>query len=133
MIHEWKVGTMIHEWKQNLLQDICNEEEEVHFQPPHFLSGSLKMSERNIKEALNTLHGTHSLMKYLCWKLEEKYSMEDMEKFLKFMKSTKGNFLQLLYDRDSLLDLVEFLHESSLKDEEYNYNLTQELLITQDS
>ena len=57
------------------------EEEEVHVPPPHFISESLKMSECKIKEALHTLHGTHALMKNLCWKLEEKYSMEDMEKF----------------------------------------------------
>ena len=34
------------------------------------------------------------------------------------MTSTKGNFLQLLSDRDSLLELVELLYGVSLKDEE---------------
>ena len=113
------------------MQGIYSEEEEVHFLAPHFLSWSLNMSERKVKEALHTLHGTHSLMIDLCWNLEERYSMEDMEKFQKAMTSTKGNFLQLLSDRDSLLELVELLHEASLKDEEENYNLTKELLTTQ--
>ena len=54
-------------------------------------------------------------MKNIYWKYEEKYSIEDMEKFQKAMKSTKGNFLQFLSNRDSLLDLVELLHGESLK------------------
>ena len=57
--------------------------------------------------------------------------MEDMENFQKAMISTKGNFLQLLSDRDSLLELVELLHGTSLKDEEENYKLIQQLLTTQ--
>ena len=87
-------------------------------QAPHFLVGSLKISECNIKEALQTLHGTHALMKNLYWNLEEKYSMEDMEKFQKVMTSIKSNFLHFLFDRDIFLELVEFLYASSLKDEE---------------
>ena len=58
------------------------EEEEVHLPKNHFLAGSLKMSECNIKEALHILHGTYALMKNICWKLEEKYSMEDMGEIL---------------------------------------------------
>ena len=72
-------------------------------------------------------------MTYLCWNLEDKYSIKDMNKFQKSMTSTKGNFLQLLFDRDSFLELVELLHGSYLKDEEKNYKITQELLTTQDS
>ena len=49
------------------------------------------------------------------------------------MTSTKGNFLQLLSDRDSLLELVELLYGASLKDEEEICKLTQESLTTQDS
>ena len=59
--------------------------------------------------------------------------MEDMEKFQKATTSTKGNFLQLLSDRENFLELVELLHEASLKDEDDNYKITQELLTTQDS
>ena len=93
------------------------EEEEVHLPELHFLAGSLKMSECKIKEVLHTLHGTHTLMPNICWKLEEKTSMEDMEKFQKAMTSIKGNFIHLLSNRDSLLELVEFLHGACLKDE----------------
>ena len=78
------------------------------------------MSECRIKEALQTLHRTSTMMKNIHWNLEEKYSIEDMEKFQKAMKSTKGNFLQLLSYRDSLLELVELLHGASLEDEEEN-------------
>ena len=56
--------------------------------------------------------------------------MEYMEKFQKAMTSTKGNFLQLLSDIDSLLELIELLHGASLKYEEENYKLTQQLLTT---
>ena len=59
--------------------------------------------------------------------------MENMEKFQKAMASIKGNFLHLLSDRDSLLELVEMFHGASLKDEEEIYKLTQELMTTQDS
>ena len=57
------------------------EDEELHLQEPHFLAGSLKMSECRIKEALKNLHRTSALMKNTCWKLEEKSSIEYMENF----------------------------------------------------
>ena len=44
--------------------------------------------------------------------------MEDMEKFHKTMTSINGNFVHLLSDRDSLLELVELFHGTSLKDGE---------------
>ena len=91
------------------------------------------MSECRTIEALHNLHRTSALMKNTCWKLEEKYSIKDMDKFQKSMTSTKGNFLQFLSDRYSLLEIVELLYAESLKDEEYICNLTQELLTTQDS
>ena len=56
--------------------------------------------------------------------------MEDMEKFHKTMTSINGNFVHLLSDRDIPLDLVELLYGASLKDEEYIYKITQELLTT---
>ena len=83
------------------------------------------MSECKIKEALHTLHRTSALMTNLCWNLEEKHSIEDMEKFQKAMIITKGNFLQLFSDRDSRLELVELLYGASLKDEEEICKLTQ--------
>ena len=76
------------------------------------------MSECRIKEALHTLHRKSALMTNIYWKLEEKYSIEYMGKFQKSMTSTKGNFLQLLSDRDGLLEPVELLYGESLKDEE---------------
>ena len=103
------------------------EEEDVHLIEPHFISRSLNMNECKIKEALHTLHGTHALMTNLCWKLAGTSSMEDIEKFQKAMTSTKGNFLRLLYDRDSLLELVELFHGASLKDEEDICKLTKGL------
>ena len=72
-------------------------------------------------------------MKNICWKLEEKYSIEDMEKFQKAMTSTKGNFMQFISDRDNLFELDDVWNGASLKDEEDIFNLTQELLTTQDS
>ena len=75
------------------------------------------MSECKIKEDLHTLNRTYALMKNICWKLEEKSSIEGIEKFHKAMTSTKGNFLQLLSDRDSMLELVDLLYGASLKDE----------------
>ena len=59
--------------------------------------------------------------------------MEDMEKFHKAMTRTKGNFLQFISNRDSLIELVDLLYGESLKDEEDIFNLTQELFTTQDS
>ena len=44
--------------------------------------------------------------------------MEDMEKFQKAMISTRGNFMQMLSDREILLEIVELLYGASLKDEE---------------
>ena len=49
------------------------------------------------------------------------------------MTRTKANFPQLLFDRDNLRELVELLYGESLKDEEVIWNITQELLTTQDS
>ena len=40
--------------------------------------------------------------------------MEDMEKFQKTMTSIEGNFIHFLYDRDSLLEIIELLHGECL-------------------
>ena len=45
---------------------MMEDEEEVHMQEPHFLAVSLKMDEKNIQEALETLHGTHALVSKIC-------------------------------------------------------------------
>ena len=54
------------------------DEEEVPQQEPFFLEGSLRMDRKKIQEALKTLHGTHDLFSKICWRMEEKYSMEDI-------------------------------------------------------
>ena len=72
-------------------------------------------------------------MTNLYWIVEDKSSIADMEKFHKALTSTKGNFLQFLSDRDSLLELVELFYRESLKDEDKICKITQELLTTQDS
>ena len=56
------------------------EEEEVTQQEPVFLEGSLRMNEKKIQEVVKTLHGTHALVSKICWSMEDKYSMEDIEK-----------------------------------------------------
>ena len=57
-------------------------------------------------------------MENISWKLDEKYSMEYIEKFQKAAIRIKGNFLHFLSDRDIFLELVEFLYGASFKDEE---------------
>ena len=49
------------------------------------------MDENKIQEALNTLHGTHALVLKICWSMEEKYSMDDVEKIQKAISNIKGN------------------------------------------
>ena len=72
-------------------------------------------------------------MENISWRLDEKYSMEYIEKFQKAAIRIKGNFLHFLSNRDGLLELFELLYRESFKDEEDIFNLTQELLTTQDS
>ena len=67
------------------------EEEEVLEKEPVFIEGSLRMDHNNIQDSLNTLHGTHALVSKICWSMEEKYSMEDIEKIEKAISNIKGN------------------------------------------
>ena len=69
-------------------------------------------------------------MTNIYWNLEEKSYIKDMDKFQKAMPSTKCNFLQLLFDRDSLREIVELLYGEYLNDEEEIFNITMELLTT---
>ena len=48
--------------------------------------------------------------------MEEKSSMEDMEKIQKSISNTKGNILSFHSDRDYLLELIEMYHGMTLKD-----------------
>ena len=57
----------------------------------------------------------------MCWEdslMEDQYSFEAMEIIQKAMSTIKGNFSQLLLDRNDMLDLVELLREASLHDQE---------------
>ena len=102
-------------------------------QEAHFIAGSLKIYEKKIQEALNTLHGTPALVLKICCSMEEKSSMEDMEKIQKEIPNTKGNIQSLISDRDYLLDIFEMYHAITLKYVEENDNLTKELKSTHDS
>ena len=51
----------------------------------------------------------------------------------KALSTIQVEFIQLLSDRDDLIELADVLHGESLKDEEEIFKLTQDLLTTQDS
>ena len=72
--------------------------------------------------------------------MEDQSSFEAMENIQKAMSTIKGNFSQLLSDKNDMFELVELLQEASLHDEESiciyeeeNYKLKGDLLATQDS
>ena len=81
------------------------------------------MDEKNIQEALKTLHATHNSVLKICWIMEEKYSMEDIENIQKAISNTKGNILNFLSDRDYLIELVGFYHGLTLNNVEENDKL----------
>ena len=79
------------------------------------------MSEMNTHEALTILHDTKKLVSNSCWKvssLEEPSFLEDMEKIQRAMCNIKGNFMSLLFDRNNVIELSEWLHEAYLKNNE---------------
>ena len=53
------------------------------------------MDESKIQEALKTLHGTHALVSKICWSMEDKYSIEDIEKIQNKYPMLKVIFLVL--------------------------------------
>ena len=62
--------------------------------------------------------------------MEDQSSFESMENIQKAMSTIKGNFSQLLSDKNDMFDLVDLLQEASLHDEESiciyeeeNYNI----------
>ena len=90
------------------------EEEEVQSHEPSFIEGSLKMSEMDIHEALSILHETKALVSNSCWKiysLQDASFLEDMEKIKSEMCNNEGKFMSLIFDRNNLVDLNEWLHE----------------------
>ena len=96
-------------------------------QEPHFIEGSLKMNGNKIQEALRILHDTKALVSNSCWRatlLEETSFLEDMEKIQRAMCNIKGNFMSFIFDRKNVIDLIEWLHESYLKNNEVIHKLT---------
>ena len=76
------------------------------------------MSEMDIQEALSILHDTQALVSNSCWKvssLEEPSFLEDMEKIERDICNIEGNFMSLLFDRNNLVEINEWLHEVYLK------------------
>ena len=72
------------------------EEEDVRSHETSFIEGYLKMSERDIQEALIIFHETQALVSNSCWKvssLEDPSFLEDMEKIQREMCNIKGNFM----------------------------------------
>ena len=65
--------------------------------------------------------------------MEDQSSFESKEEMQKELSTIQGKFLQLLYDRDDLIELADVLHGASLKDGEEICKLSQDLLTTQDS
>ena len=85
------------------------------------------MSERDIQESLSILHDTQALVSDSCWKfssLEDPSFLEYMEKIQRAMCNIKGNFMSLIFDRKNAIELIEWLHESYLKNNEVIHKLT---------
>ena len=79
------------------------------------------MSEMDIHEALSIVHDTKALVSYSFWKissLEEPTFLEDMEKIQRAMCNIKSNFMSLLFGRNNLVELNEWLHEAYLNNNE---------------
>ena len=72
------------------------------------------MNENNFKEALRILHDTKSSLSNSCWKiysLEDPSFLEDIEKIQREMCNIEGNFISLIFDRNNLVEINEWLHE----------------------
>ena len=65
--------------------------------------------------------------------MEEKYSLEDIEKIQKEISDIKGNLLKLLSDRYYLIEIVGLYHGITFKNVEDNYNLSNNLESTQNA
>ena len=79
------------------------------------------MSERDIHEVLIIIHETQELVSNYCWKfssLEEPSLLEYMEKIQREMCNIKGNFMSLIFERNNLVDINEWLREAYLNNNE---------------
>ena len=60
-------------------------------------------------------------MAHQCWieaSLEYQSSLESKEEMQKELYTIQGEFLQLLFNGDDLIEIYDVLHGASLKDEE---------------
>ena len=79
------------------------------------------MNEKKIQEALIILHDTQALVSNYCWRatsLEEPSFLEYMEKIQRAMCNIKGNFMSLIFYRNNLVEINEWLNESYLNNNE---------------
>ena len=56
--------------------------------------------------------------------MEDQSFLEDMEKTQREMCNITGNFMSLIFDRKNFIELIEWLHESYLNNNEVIDNLT---------
>ena len=94
------------------------------------------MDEKNIQEALHLLHDKHASVSHQCWiiaSLEDPYSLEAKEEIQKALSTIQGDFLQFIFDRDDLFDIVEVFHVASSKDENGIYSLNVVFMSSEDS
>ena len=117
-----KVERNIPKEKCKSQQEKCRKEERGDFhQEPHSFPWPLKMDENNIQNSLQLLQDTHSSVAHQCWiaaSLEDQSSLESKEEIHKELSTIQGEFLQLISDRDDLIDIADVLHGASLKDGE---------------
>ena len=91
------------------------------------------MVEKKIQETLNNLHGTHDFVSKKFWNMEDKYSMEDIEKIQRGISNIKCSFLKFLYDRCYLINLVGLYHGINSKIIEYHDNHSNGLQSTKNA
>ena len=82
-------------------------------QEPHSFPWPLKMDEKNIQKDLHLLQDIHSSVAHQCWivaSLEDQYSLESKEEMQKALPTIQGELLQLISDRDDLIEIVYVFH-----------------------
>ena len=91
-------------------------------------------------EMLKNFYNTQALMSDFCWRdscaggrMEEDSSISELEEIQKAVKTMKGNYLHLLFDRDHLLKIIEIYH-CAIQEGKYEIGIpSHELDITHDS
>ena len=114
---------------------MLEEEKASCYKISHF-KGSLKMNNKKIQEALAILQVTSTCVSLLAWRddsMEAQTSNGIIEKIQKETSTTKVNLMCFLSYRSQLMDLVEMLHEASIRDNEEICKLKYKLISTQGS